>query len=1342
MGDYNLTGLNPRDFEHLIQALLKRHVASGVSIFGDGKDGAREATYRGIMDYPSISNPWNGYLVVQCKFNKKPTYDTKKDGQWIIGQLKADLKKFLDKKRNLPKPEYYIFVTNLPLTAVAETGSKDRIVEVLKQNSAALGLKGFDVWGYDEICRSIDCCQDIRKAYAGFITTGDVLIQMMDFLSKKKSSFVRIIGNFLQKEFLYDQPARLESAGQEFERKISLANVFVDLPITDTPHEASTPKKAAPRIIARLLSQGTHRLRQGSGSPVSEEDANDPLPARFVVIGGPGQGKSTIGQFLCQLYRASILAETDQIEHAVKDSIRQTVETFRKSPILQNGKLPAVRRFPARIVLSQYASKLANKKELSVLEYLRNEISLLSGEDFSLTDLKEWLSLYPWLLVLDGLDEVPSSSNRSQMLKQIENFCIDLATLNSDVQIVATTRPQNYSDDFNEKHYKHLYLLPLSSEQAMEYGTRLVSVRCGVDERRKETVLRRLQKACETEATARLMKSPLQVTIMATLVERIGEPPQERYRLFEQYYRTIYEREMGREGELSEILSHRKNDIDTIHFRTGLVLQSESEKAGKTDARLSDEKFRLLVANRLAEVGVQGDEVQELIAQLAAGSIERLVFLVRPQVNQVGFEIRSLQEFMAAEAILRDSDVVVIDRLRTIAPISYWRNVFLFAVGKCFSEKEHLLPEINQICRELNDRLTDAISEATYWGSRLALDILAEGVARHHPKFERLLAENALLLTRLPDVDVNYRLGSVYNERLMDLYQKSIRDGLEHMRFVHQYGAWALLSNLADRGVHWACDLANDKWPTRTVEQKRIMLLNRNKPVQAWAISKLTQLISELSPVELSSIGTDEVLTPVADVPQWLTAARAITKRDLTSANRLPVRFHLTEDRTSMLTIHLQPFIGIQGRLEHLRPLCSAPKLGDEWAPYIAAVKFSEHPDAATLAEQLRWLSERYCHQFRGDYQGSLPWPLAACIAAANSSEELDRLAQKAQEGALGNTEAWRIAEQRWLNGRLSVEDVKHMSDAHWPFDSTISAKGFPFAVGLPTIDLYFGTETGGLLEVIDALPGDGYNQIKEWLATAFLMLRTVWHSMAEHTDNKKDRFAIPAKTFKELMLLSQGKTYYPLFLALSTLYLPESIDLEWVELLNWVGETYHERLMPSWRMGTRQLALSRGVTRQIQQIAAWYTAQPEKYPGLLDILATYTIMGSKPVIPDNLLVENQNWNSEKKYANLLLTLAQGNWRIVDSSQIVRKLLSLCKKASLSASLLALNAESVSTERRAAYATSLLEALESLDEDRLSDSIDVLDYLTMIMHSRPSTFGEPSTCARLKLYMASLWSPC
>ena len=71
--DYRMDTLNPRNFEHITQSLLKSVVAPGVRPFGDGPDGARpeKTTYEGKMDYPSNTDAWHGYLVVQCKFRQR-----------------------------------------------------------------------------------------------------------------------------------------------------------------------------------------------------------------------------------------------------------------------------------------------------------------------------------------------------------------------------------------------------------------------------------------------------------------------------------------------------------------------------------------------------------------------------------------------------------------------------------------------------------------------------------------------------------------------------------------------------------------------------------------------------------------------------------------------------------------------------------------------------------------------------------------------------------------------------------------------------------------------------------------------------------------------------------------------------------------------------------------------------------------------------------------------------------------------------------------------------------------------------------------------------------------------
>ena len=48
MADHNFNGLTSRSFEHLVQAIAVVEIGPMVTVFGDGRDGGREATFEGI----------------------------------------------------------------------------------------------------------------------------------------------------------------------------------------------------------------------------------------------------------------------------------------------------------------------------------------------------------------------------------------------------------------------------------------------------------------------------------------------------------------------------------------------------------------------------------------------------------------------------------------------------------------------------------------------------------------------------------------------------------------------------------------------------------------------------------------------------------------------------------------------------------------------------------------------------------------------------------------------------------------------------------------------------------------------------------------------------------------------------------------------------------------------------------------------------------------------------------------------------------------------------------------------------------------------------------------------
>jgi len=589
-----------------------------------------------------------------------------------------------------------LFATNVVLTPAAESGGKDRLTQYLESQKAKLGLRDFRIWDYDQLRVLLDGQTDVRTAYQAWITPGDVLAAVLKAMQPKEKNFRAVMRNFVQKELCADQFVKLGQAGHNPSENIPLAKVFVDLP-TGNPQEPQG-------TIALLQELAAQRLDPQSLKgilPLVWREPVSPEPGRVVFIGGPGQGKSTLSQFLCQLHRAALLKQEDQnlLLREAKDASTLICEQCAHESL----SLPTMPRFPLRIELNHFAAHLADGKASSLFDYVLKRINQRTERNLSDEDLRDWLAAYPWLVVLDGLDEVPASSNRSAVLEAVRNFLIDAQGCNADLLLVATTRPQGYSNDFSPDYYHHATLLPLDVPRALHYARRLVAQRWGSDKDKVDKLIQRLERAGAEDATAKLMQSPLQVTIMALLVETIGQPPKERWRLFNEYYQVIFRREREREIPAAELLNTYQTDIDTIHQQVGLRLQADSEREGGTEALLSQDDFADIVCDRLKAEGHSGTEGDKLKQAIITAALERLVFLVAPREGKIGFEIRSLQEFMAAQWLMNGSDEAIRRRLRAIAPAAHWRNVFLFAAGRCFYEKQHLRDSLLAICHELNE---------------------------------------------------------------------------------------------------------------------------------------------------------------------------------------------------------------------------------------------------------------------------------------------------------------------------------------------------------------------------------------------------------------------------------------------------------------------------------------------------------------------------------------------------------------------------------------------------------------------------------------------------------------
>ena len=775
----------------------------------------------------------------------------------------------------------------------------------------------------------------------------------------------------------------------------------------------------------------------------------------IVFVGGPGQGKSTLTQFFCQTHRVALLEQSSPVSEVIRicRNVKEECET-------ENLSLPAMPRFPIRIELNQFATALANQEVDSIFNYVLQRITLRSNYDLNSEDLRKWLEYYPWLVALDGLDEVPSSSNREQVLDAVQDFLIDAHECNADLMVVSTTRPQGYNDDFSPSEYQHFQLAHLDTQQALHYSKRLIQQKWFEDEDKIQRLLGRMERASTESATARLMRSPLQVTIMALLVESLGEPPKERWKLFSEYYRVINTREKERDIPAARLLASFQTDIDTIHQRAGLKLQATSEKSGGTDALLSIGEFDEIVSTRLDEEGHTGDDADDLKRNIINAAMERLVFLVAPKQDKIGFEIRSLQEYMAAECLMNTSDKKKLVNMRAIIFASHWRNVFLFAAGKCFHKEQHLRAEIAQLCNELNEGDISSnhkdgnLEKLTLSGSLLALDILEDGAIDNQPGFMKTFLRLALKLLEIPSSDNAKRLAELYKPKYSDIYKEEIEKHLSKSCKEMKLVAWQLLTQLRAFKDKWINEFFTRKWPDNKQEAMEILqfsILAKEAVITPW-ISGVWANTVLFSPVPAfnNSVRFFNARKVQDDLYQKAPEG-LVTLLGKDEKKRFYEKTYKVRNIPDCFSIRLYE---VQEEIQKTSSRLSIPSDSHPtWHWLIEALSFWS--DASKdilhhLIESFIKINNKTPMNDNDLLSWPIPWPVKSLAFDITKNTDPGRpgiILDAITNGELGGKYDWLKAQKRWEDNGLLTNDLLYYSSTNLPFDKHIGEIGFPMSV-------------------------------------------------------------------------------------------------------------------------------------------------------------------------------------------------------------------------------------------------------------------------------------------------------
>ncbi|UGT59856.1 hypothetical protein [Nocardia asteroides] len=400
-----------------------------------------------------------------------------------------------------------------------------------------------------------------------------------------------------------------------------------------------------------------------------------------LLVGGPGQGKSTLLQYVCQFHRARLLARQ---EYTGEDQ--------------KLGQLTTVYRVPIRLDLRKYAiwasrhrrnpstkgsknkggrAKTKTLRWPTIEEYMVVEVSRNSGgRAFSVEDLGLLISTRPALVAFDGLDEVANLMYREEVSSQIVDTQRRLAVDAADLHVLVATRPGGATSAlWSSPDFPRLNLQKLTHGLRVQYLQRWAKVaKLSIEAANK--LQRTFMENQNVPHIRELASYPMQLAILLHLLHRRQLLPQRRTELYGEYLKTFLDREQGEEKE--PLLAEERQVIEDIHSYIGWYIQTQAEE-GKSSGSIKRADLKALLRKHLDG----RDDGQKLAEDLFSAFTTRVLCLVERDPGYFQFEVQSLREYFAAIYIFDEVDRNLRDDcLVALLKRPYWSNVCRFLVGK------------------------------------------------------------------------------------------------------------------------------------------------------------------------------------------------------------------------------------------------------------------------------------------------------------------------------------------------------------------------------------------------------------------------------------------------------------------------------------------------------------------------------------------------------------------------------------------------------------------------------------------------------------------------------------
>lgn len=692
--------LGDKRFQQLCGALVLERFPD-VAVFPVGeKDGGRDM----------VSGTGENRTVLQVKFSGDRR---KKTATWMKAQINgeaANIERLVEEgcKR-------YILLTNVEGGAAQGSGSRDEVEKELTALSKKYNVEMSCFWSSDLDAWVDDAPWEIKLAYVDMLAGTDALFALLTSMNleggekRDRDVLVTYVGTH------WSRDRRVKFRQIDLVSDL-LPDLFVDVTALRSriPRGMTLPLVEVERTAEHLLDKAT--------------------PPLTLIEGVPGQGKSTLAQYVAQVYRATFLG---------RDELKASGETL---PATETEDL----RVPFRIDLADYAEwatggdpfavtepdpkkKPKPPRRITVEDFLLDHVEAAApGHDLDAGDIHSILDRFPTQVVFDGLDEVASPELRQILINEIDGFISRWVQARpGNMRVLVTTRPN--ASGLAEPApdlFQRLELQPLTEAIRKRYLRQWVIAQ-QIDATERRSLERIFGERTAAPHVAQLASNPMQLTILLHLIRTKGDSlPTARTSLYRAYMDLFLAREAAKTRAVLDNLS----DLEEATAFIGWFMHALTE-VDATSTRLPGARIIREMTMYLASVQKSTDGVQGLFEALR----DRVWVLTSKHTDTYEFDVQSIREFFTARFLYEFAQsenghgYEPANALVELLPRSYWSNAARFLAGH-FQARE--IPHVADLIEE---RLVDVHGarqiRTTLW------TLLADGIFKERPPAQNRVAK-------------------------------------------------------------------------------------------------------------------------------------------------------------------------------------------------------------------------------------------------------------------------------------------------------------------------------------------------------------------------------------------------------------------------------------------------------------------------------------------------------------------------------------------------------------------------------------------------------------------------